>query len=256
MRKVIRVLVLAVAATAFFACNDDKSKTEVQSTENDMAVVEKETTETVEFLYVTAPSGLSLREHGNLNSEKLAVMPYGTKVKIVTPETKETMTVAGIKGGMHEVEFNHKTGYAFNGYLSKFFPPEEDIKPKVYAEELKAQFSKVEYSESNGGTASSPTNTSTLKLPTKSWHEAFFIATELYGIPKHFAFPEPKGSPEETVADTKKPKDVTTSDLKVFRTNDALEKIEYDYQAKGYSYIITIQQNDDSMVLEKTEKTE
>jgi len=46
------------------------------------------------------------------------------------------MTVGGIKGGMHEVEYNQHSGYAFNGYLSRFFPPDEDMKPKAYAEAL------------------------------------------------------------------------------------------------------------------------
>jgi hypothetical protein len=188
-----------------------------------------------------------------VNSEKLAVMPYGTKVKVVTPETRETMTVGGIKGGMHEVEFNHKTGYAFNGYLSRFFPPEEDMKPKAYADALKEQYPKVSYSETTGGTASNPSNTMVLSLPTSRWHEAFFIATELYNIPKNFAFPDPKGSPTETVQDTKKPNKVQRSELIVTRNDDQLSKVEYYYATEGYGYTVTITQENGAMVLKRTE---
>ena len=71
-------------------------------------------------MYVTSISGLSLRAYANLQSEKLAVMPYGTKVKVVSLEKNPTMKVGDIVGGMNEVEYNHKKGFAFNGYLSKY----------------------------------------------------------------------------------------------------------------------------------------
>ena len=47
------------------------------------------------------------------------------------------MIVGDIVGGMNEVEYNHKKGFAFNGYLSKYFPPEKRISAKRYSEELK-----------------------------------------------------------------------------------------------------------------------
>jgi hypothetical protein len=144
-----------------------------------------------EYQYVTAFSDLSLREFNNRSSEKLAKMPYGTKVKVLTTEKNLTMDVRGIKGGMNEVAFNQKKGFAFNGYLSKFFPPEKERKAKIYAEELKAFFPAVAYSESVGGTASKPENTETLILPTTQWHEAFFVAQRLFDFPKEFEFPNP-----------------------------------------------------------------
>src|SRR5690606_37348851 len=142
---------------------------------------------------VTAVSGLTLRAFPNLQSEKLAVMPLGTKVKIVKAESETTMNVGGIDGAMDEVEYNNKKGFAFNGFMSKFSPPAEDASAKNYAEELKKDFSKVNYSEATGGTASKPTKTETLILPTDKWHEAFFTAQQLFAIPKSFAFPNPKG---------------------------------------------------------------
>jgi len=81
--------------------------------------------------------------------------------------------VGGIDGAMDEVEFNNQKGFAFNGFLSKFSPPGQDASAKNYAEELKNDFPNVNYSEATGGTASKPTKTETLILPTDKWHEAF-----------------------------------------------------------------------------------
>ena len=151
MKKVVLILSAAVFTTVIYSCKNenltttdlDTPETEVNETSEDLALVNtnETTTETEgEFLYVTAPSGLSLREYGNLQSEKLARMPYGTKVKAINSEKSFTMNVGGIKGGMNEVEFNHKKGFAFNGYLSKHFPPERDISAKGYINELNKLF--------------------------------------------------------------------------------------------------------------------
>ena len=50
------------------------------------------------------------------------------------------MKVGDIVGGMNEVEYNHKKGFAFNGYLSRYFPPEIGISFEKYGEELKLKF--------------------------------------------------------------------------------------------------------------------
>ena len=113
------------------------------------------------------------------------------------------MNVSGIKGGMNEIEYNQKKGFAFNGYLSKFFPPERDSKAKGYAEELEVFFPRVVYSESVAGTASKPINTESLVLPTTQWHEAFFVAQQLFDFPKEFSFPNPKGKDEQVLKDSK-----------------------------------------------------
>ena len=256
MKKVAYSLfVLAVIITVLSCKNETKSNepSEISEETNELALAEKETETTPDFLYVTASSGLTLREHNNLNSEKLGVMPYGTKVKVIAPEDEETMNIGGIKGGMHQIEYNQKTGYAFNGYLSKFFPPEEDIKAKIYAEDLKGQFPEVSFTETTGGTASNPSNTQTLLLPTKNWHEAFYIAAQLFDMPKSFAFPNPKGSNEETIKE-KDPKSGTwTSQLTVNRKDNSLEKINYAYSTEGFGYGVTITKDENKMKLERTE---
>jgi len=250
MKKVAFSLFALVFATIVLSCkNENKSL----STENNLAVEDTLANTEPDHLYVTAFSGLTLREHNNINSEKLAVMIYGTKVKILNAEKDITMEVGGIKGGMDEVEYNQKTGFAFNGYMSKFFPPEEDISAKSYAEELKKLFPKVTYSEANSGSASNPTHTETLLLPTEKWHEAFFVAKQLFDMPNEFAFPNPKGSNDETVKDSKPKKNSWTSELHISRTNNELKKIEYVYRTEGFGNTVIVTQEGDFMKLKKTE---
>lgn len=254
MKRVV-FSILAVSLLVI-SCKNDTPEPEIVDTSNDLALAETSEISKEEYLYVTAFNGLSLREFNNLNSEKLAVMPYGTKLKVISSEDKETMTVGGIKGAMHKVEYNHKNGFAFNGYLSKFFPPEQDQKAKYYAEELIEFFPTVNYAESVGGSASKPSNSQTLVLPTKKWHEAFFVAQRLFDFPKEFKFPGPKGKDTQIIKGKKSKSDDWTNELHITRKNNQLEKIEYLYALKGYKYNITMVPDGEMMVLKKTEIVE
>ncbi len=249
--KTVAFSILALAGFTFlFSCkNDAKNNEETQTVVTDSIPANA----APDAMYVAAVSGLTLREFPNLQSAKLAVMPLGTKVKIVNAEGKTTMNVGGIDGAMDEVEFNNQKGFAFNGFLSKFFPPGEDASAKNYAEELKKDFPKVSYSEATGGTASKPTKTETLMLPTDKWHEAFFTAQQLFSIPKAFAFPNPKGSNSETQQNNEKKKTDFTSELQVSRNDNVLQKVVYNYKTGGFGYTVTITKEADGMKLEKVE---
>lgn len=249
--KTVAFSILAIAGFTFlFSCkNDAKNTDETQTVVAD--TIPKETLP--ESMYVSAVSGLTLRAFPNLQSEKLAVMPLGTKVKIVKAEKEITMNVGGIDGAMDEVEYNNKKGFAFNGFMSKFSPPGLDASAKNYAEELKKDFPKVNYSEATGGTASKPTKTETLILPTDKWHEAFFTAQQLFAIPKEFAFPNPKGSNNETQQNGNKNKNDFLSELQISRNENGHQKIVYNYKTEGFGYIITISKDSGGMKLEKTE---
>ena len=249
--KTVAFSLLALAGFTFlFSCkNDAKTNEETQTVATDSIPAET----APDAMYVTAVSGLTLREFPNLQSAKLAVMPLGTKVKIVKPEGKTTMNVGGIDGAMDEVEFNNQKGFAFNGFLSKFFPPGADASAKNYAEELKKDFPKVNYSEATGGTASRPTKTETLILPTDKWHEGFFTAQQLFEIPKAFAFPNPKGSNSETQQNGNKQKNAFISEMQISRNNNALQKIEYRYKTEGFGYTVTITKESTGMKLERVE---
>ncbi len=249
--KIVAFSILAFAGFTFlFSCKNEAKNNE----ESQTVVTDSIPAETVpEAMYVTAVSGLTLREFPNLQSAKLAVMPLGTKVKIVNTEGKTTMNVGGIDGAMDEVEYNNKKGFAFNGFLSKFFAPAEDASAKNYAEELKKDFPKVNYSEATGGSASKPTKTETLVLPTDKWHEAFFTAQQLFNIPKEFAFPNPKGSNSETQQNGNKKKTDFLSELQISRNENELQKIIYNYRTEGFGYTVTITKEAGGMKLEKVE---
>ena len=206
-----------------------------------------------EFMYVTAVSGLTLREHPNLQSEKLEVMPLGTKVKIIKAEDKTTMNVGGIDGAMDEIEYNGKRGFAFNGFLSKFSSAGGNASAKNYVDELKKDYPTTEYSEAVGGEVSKPTKTETIIIPTEKWHEAFFMAQQLFKIPKEFAFPNPKGSNNETQQNGNKKKSDFVSELQISRNANQLQKIVYNYKTTGFGYTVTITKDKNAMKLEKVE---
>lgn len=238
---------------SIFSCKNNSEKVEeAQETPSDTIAK----VETPAFMYVTASSGLSLREFPNLQSEKVAVMPLGTKVKIINAEGKTTMNVGGIYGAMDEVEYNNKKGFAFNGFLSKFFPPDIDSSAKGYAESLKIDFPQTKFTESTGGTASAPTKTETILLPTNKWHEGFYAAQQLFGFPKSFAFPNPKGSNDETVQDAKPAKNTQTSKLNISRKDNELQRITYRYKTTKFSYTVTISKDNEMVKLEKVEEIE
>ncbi|RDK88398.1 SH3 domain-containing protein [Marinirhabdus gelatinilytica] len=250
MKKVAITVIALTIATVFTACKNENTETETETTTQDLAVADTTPVSETAYLYVTAPSGLTLREFDNLNSDKLAVMPYGTKLKVLTPEKDNTMTVGGIAGGMHQVEYNNKTGFAFNGFLSRFFPPERNTNAKMYVEDLKATFPNASYAETTGGTASNPSNTETVLLPTDQWHEAFYIAQKLYDIPMAFNFPNPRGKNEETLHNPNKPEQLWESLLQIERKDHQLQKITYSQAAEGYGSGVTITQEGELMKIE------
>lgn len=250
MKSTVYFLISLIIVISISSCkNEVKNSEETESMVSDTIPVETIPT----FLYVTAVSGLSLREHPNLQSEKLTVMPLGTKVKIVNEEGKTTMNVGGIDGAMDEIEYNNQKGFAFNGFLSKFMPVGENAVAKNYAEELKKDFPNLEYSETTGGSVNKPTKTETFILPTDKWHEAFFVAQQLFNIPKDFAFPNPKGSNNETQQDGNKKKNVILSELQISRNANQLQKIVYNYKIEGFGYNVVISKDSKGMKIEKTE---
>ncbi len=263
MKKVVVMFAAAALTLPFVSCKENPKDpiTETQeiqqeipsedlalATENDLDSKLVET-----YKYVTAPSGLSLREYNNLQSKKLGKMPYGTKVKILTPEVKQTMTVGGISGAMDEVEFNHKKGFAFNGYLSKYFPPERDITVNGYAEELQRQFPEVSYAKTAEGTASKPITVETITLPEANWHEAFFMAQQLFDFPKEFTFPSAKGKDFQVIQDNMPKKNVWTSQLEISRKDDALTNIAYVYTSQKLITTVTVEKEGTLMKISRKE---
>ncbi|HAT65852.1 MAG TPA: hypothetical protein DCS66_14870 [Flavobacteriaceae bacterium] len=263
MKKVVLMIAAVIVTATTFSCKENteriSSNTETEvldnATSEDLALATTNDVNTEsQYRYVTAPSGLSLREYNNLQSEKLAKMPYGTKVKVLSEEGKSTMNVSGIKGAMDEVEFNHKKGFAFNGYLSKYFPPERDITVKGYANELQKQFPEVTFTETVEGTPSKPINKETLILPNTPWHEAFGTAQRLFDFPSEFEFPNPKGKDSEIIFDGKPKKGIWISQLEISRKDNELQKIEYVYSSQKFNSKVTIEMEGDDMKIRRTEE--
>ena len=258
--KTLKILSLALVSIALFlSCKNEEnpSTKNIINSEDDIAIIDLITDDKnteIDYLYVTSTSGLSLREYANLQSEKLAIMPYGTKVKIISSELKPTMKVREISGGMDHIEFNHKKGFAFNGYLSQYFPPEKGISAKKYAEELLLLFPTVNYSETISGTASNPINTEILALPEMQWHEAFYMAQQLFNIPKKFVFPSLKGTDKEVVLGGELKKESRVSELQITRKNELLSKIKYKYKNKGFTKIVSIYKEGGKIIIENVEE--
>ena len=252
MKNTITHITAIILLALFTACNTEKKDelgTVAISEANSKEIIAKDVDKD-DYVYITAPSGLSLRAYDNLDSDKLSVMPYGTKVKLITIEENETMTVGGIKGGMNQVEYNNKTGYAFNGYLSSFFPPEKNSNAKQYIEDLKASHPSASYTKTTGGTASNPTETETVVLPTSKWHEGFTFAQRLFDLPQAFAFPDPKGRDEENIMNPRQPDYLFLSNLNVVRAENELQKIGYTQAGEGYQSSVTVTPEGEMMKIE------
>lgn len=244
-------ILLVLGVILLSSCNNEVKDTP----EPQIAVTDSIPKETVpEYMYVTAVSGLTLRKEPNLQSDKLTVMPLGSKIKLISHKEEATMNVGGIDGAMDEVEFDGKSGFVFNGFISKYIPTGENAIPKNYFDTVKNDFPNLEYSETTGGTASKPTKTETIILPTAKWHEGFFLAQQLYGIPRQFAFPNPKGPNNETQQNSNKKKDFVTSELHITRSANNLQKIIYRSATTRNDQSVTITKEGDKIKIEKVEE--
>jgi len=256
MKNTITHIAIIALLSVFTGCNNtkkDQTATPVIPEANSVEVTSK-TIVQYDYVYINAPSGLSLREDNNLDSKKITVMPYGTKVKLISVEENETMTVAGIKGGMNQVEYNDKTGYAFNGYLSSFSPPEKHIWLKQYIEDLKVSFPTASYSYTDSGTNNEDDDgTVTISLPTAKWHEGFIIGQHLFDIPTSFAFPSQEGSDSQMIDNSYKSYETYTSYLMITRTKNTLTNIYYEQSGEGYGKLVNIYKEGDMMKINYTE---
>lgn len=77
--------------------------------------------------YVWAKSGLSIREEAQKKSEKIAVIPYGSKIEIIEISDNElTITVFPkfrYTDNWIKLKYKDYTGYSFKGYISEHKPP-------------------------------------------------------------------------------------------------------------------------------------
>lgn len=248
----MRTVLLFLSVFLFFtliSCKDEIKSSPIPT----VKVIDTMARSSPEYLYVTAVSGLTLRSLPRLDSEKLTVMPLGTKVHKLSSGAADVINVGGIDGNMMEIEVDSKKGYAFSGFLSEFKSAQGYSSAKSYAEDLKQEFPNVIYVDSVLGKVSNPLKSETLILPTKDWHKAFFTAQQLFRIPKGFAFPTPKGANRETQQDRNKLSSALVSELNITRNANTLQKIEYVYKSKHKGFNLIIIREGESLKIIKTE---
>lgn len=192
-------------------------------------------------LYVLAPSGLNLRQAADPNSAKLDLVPLGGKVILLAPPAAKNMNIDQLSGGMAQVKYGTKTGYIFDGYLSKFPPPKKAIntegeyKIETYVEKLRevpdATVLHEEHSMDYGGIYSSE---SSIHLSTQNWQEAFLIAKLLLNIPPKLLYPKVNRAVETTIPNPDKKEGAWSDELKVERDKTGqLISIYYYYRSEG-----------------------
>lgn len=187
--------------------------------------------------YVMVPNGLSLRADNTLNSHKLTVMPFGSRAVLLQKGADTSLEVEHIKGGMHKIRYEGKTGFAFSGFLSHLpMPEKEDQSTEEYIAKLKERYPQVTFESKPNDPDFHEGTTDTFTLPAKSWHEAFYIVAAMYRLPNTLGFPNSSGPERETFEDPDKTQEVWDSFLTVNRENNKLKKIEYSYRAEGYGY--------------------
>ncbi|NLM38330.1 MAG: SH3 domain-containing protein [Firmicutes bacterium] len=71
-----------------------------------------------EYYSVMASSGLQMRSRLNSNGERIMLIPFGEKVKVLR-KTDIPMKAEGLHGFWYLVEYNGQQGYVFSGFLSR-----------------------------------------------------------------------------------------------------------------------------------------
>lgn len=198
-------------------------------------------TEGETILYVLAPSGLNLRQAADPNSAKLDLVPLGGKITLIAPPAAKNMNIDQLSGGMAQVKYGTKTGFIFDGYLSKFPPPKKAIntegeyKIETYVEKLRevpdATVLHEEHTMDYGGIYSSE---SSIHLSTQNWQEAFLIAKLLMNIPPKLLYPKVNRAVETIIPNPDKKEQAWSDELKVERDKTGqLISISYYYRSEG-----------------------
>ena len=127
---------------AFVACSKEEAKTEATSATAAPAETKVETPSPApaavtryaanDELYVLAGSGLNLRDKPDANGNKISNVPYAAKVKVLAEDLGKTAysveEIPGFKvdGYWVKVDVGGKTGYLFDGFLSKWIAPKNE----------------------------------------------------------------------------------------------------------------------------------
>ena len=207
----VRKLILFGLLGLFFACGGQEAgkdsaddgasassngKTETPNNTHSQTPSDLEGKEPMQqYMYVSAPSGLNLRE-GDQESAVITKIPYATKVKMLEGSLDGNFTVENLEGRMEKLEYEGQEGFAFSGFLSIIPPPSGDTDPakaeskyqlvRDYAAFLDGQGFKSLLEEPQTEEVRMQ-----LYLPAR-FNGAFMIMKQLFFIPGEYSLP-PKG---------------------------------------------------------------
>ncbi|MCB1173741.1 MAG: SH3 domain-containing protein [Leptospiraceae bacterium] len=105
MKHTILMILFALSALVYVHCGDDTPDNSIH-------------------MYVTARSGLVIRADSSTNADKLGLVPFGTKVKVLEQSDK-LLTVSGKQGHWTRIEYDGQVGWSFGGFLSATPPAAE-----------------------------------------------------------------------------------------------------------------------------------
>lgn len=196
--------------------------------------------QTATQFYVMAPNGLSLRQDNNLQSKRLAVMPFGSEVLLIDDDPGQTITIDHIQAHLAPAFFNTQKGYCFDGYLSPIPLPKKEQSAREYIAALKENHPDASYSSKDNPPDFHQGLTETLTIPVRHWHQAYYISAAVFGIPKSLGFPNPKGSKEERILQKDKENHVWSSELVITRDDDGFKSIGYGFRTEGYGSSLSI----------------
>ena len=244
-----------LALLAFSSCKDSTTKDEILLTQTAPLYAEAhvENLPTYPNLYVTAGSGLSLRQGTNLKSKKILTIPYGSQIRHLSSPEHTTMTVAGIKGDMIQVEYQGAKGFVFSGYLSTLAPPLEEETVEEYAKRLSTPENSIPVSKTKNPKGDVFGLTTSIELPAKSWTEAYQLAQTLFDIPKSIVVDLTNNS-SDALANPKKRAKTKLDEVVISRDDQNLIKtITYSYALRDYNRTVTVTQNGENYLVIESE---
>lgn len=212
------------------------------------------------YAYVLAPGGLYLRAHNNLHSERLTLMPWGSKVLVEQTPQNNTMTVGGIPGAMCSVRFNDLEGFAFSGYLGPYAPPSHKMNAAQYTAHLienqpehSESLEIPQYTRTVSDDLTAPSVSESLFMPRMNLNQAYLVAQRLFGIPEDLKCPSVAG-PENAVYPDKKPKKgIWKSELAVRRAQGQIQEMTYVYRSKNFMRRVSLTPRENGVLIQAHE---
>lgn len=260
MRNWILLLSASLLLFSGISCNKEKEATDEKAPVQEETVIEL----TGETLFIAAKSGLNIREKPSTDAEVVTLVPYGTGVQVVKDDAAPVpMTAEGLKGKWVKVQYDEKTGYAFDGFMISHPVPKDGeslkdythrvygpvqnhkvINPKQAVIDGKAKEFREDYTLKNGayhieaGYWAGTMDTYT--LPNTTVQEAFLMA-KLVGI----SFVKEISFPTKNYTKNNKEHPMDSFNVKVTNQNGIVTKVHLE----GEYYAVTITKKDNGVEL-------